>query len=280
MFRRLLALLLILPSLAFAQQSWPVYENIYLNDYAGIIDEDAETRIVKQIQVLREETGVELTVLTLPTRQGFTPSATMEDFATGLFNHWGIGDANRNDGVLVMVLRNDREMRIELGDGYDRAFNREAQDIIDRVFIPAFKRDAYSEGIEAGTDAVIARIARVHASGETPSRELTAEEVTPWVLGTLFAIMSGIALFWRRISDRLTRCPKCGERGIHTKRKTLTRATRSRTGRGEKTTTCPHCDHHFVTGYTIPRISSSSSSSSGGSFGGGSSSGGGASGRW
>lgn len=93
------------------------------------------------------------------------------------------------------------------------------------------------------------------------------------------AVIAGVAIFGRRISDRFTRCPECGERGIHRKKHVLESATRATSGRGERITDCPHCGYHGVVSYTIPRITRSSSSS-GGSFGGGSSSGGGASGRW
>lgn len=279
---RLVALLACLwPALATAQ-SWPVYENIYVNDYARVLPEDVETRIKRQLETLRDETGVEATVLTLNTRGGFTPSDTMEEFATGLFNAWGIGDAARNDGILILVLRDDRQMRIELGSGYGRAFNREAQDIIDRVFLPEFRNDDYADGIEDGTDAVIERIARVHWNGEQPPERASDDDggVLGWVLGTL-AVLGGIAAaFSRKIIDRFRTCPDCGERGMHTTRHRLRAPTRSRTGSGEKITDCPHCGYHAVVPYTIPMITSSSSSSSGGSFGGGSSSGGGASGSW
>lgn len=274
----------LLPGLALAQQSesWPLHANTYVNDYADLLPEDVEGRITRSLEVLREETGVEATVLTLPTRRGYTPSPTMEDFATGLFNHWGIGDAARDDGVLVMVLSDDREMRIELGAGYPPAFDDEAQDIIDRVFLPAFSDGDFAEGIEDGTDAVTRRIARVHAGGDAPefARDGADEDgVLGWVLGTLVVIGSLVAVFWRRIRDRLSRCPDCGERGLHSRRVTQRRATRNATGHGETLIDCPHCGYHAVRSFTIPRVTSSSSSS-GGSFGGGSSSGGGASGRW
>ena len=282
----LLTLLSLVPLTLRAQdnaESWPVYENVYVNDYAGVIDLDAETRIKGQLELLRTETGVEATVLTLPTRQGFTAAPTMEDFATRLFNHWGIGNAERNDGILILVLVNDREMRVELGSGYPAAFDRQAQDIIDRIMLPAFRNENFSEGIEDGTDAVITRIARDHAAGVTPEDnwqpEASGDGPIQWLLG-LFAVVAGlIAVFSRKIIDRFRRCPSCGERGVDTIRNRLVAPTRHATGRGEKIMDCPHCGYHAVTPYTIPRITSSSSGSSGG-FGGGSSSGGGASGRW
>ncbi len=280
MKRLALALFLVLPALAYGQ-SWPVFENTYVNDYANVIDEDAETRIRRNLEVLREETGIEATVLTIYTRWGFQSSGSLETFATGLFNHWGIGDADRNDGILVLVVSEDREMRIELGAGYPKGFNREAQDIIDRVFLPAFKAGNMSNGIEDGTDATLKRIARAHAAGEAPPA--SSGSGTGWGLfaffGAMLAGFIGLFAFGRRIRDRFSRCPGCGRRGIHTHTKVLDAATKTRKGRGEKTVTCNYCDYHHTSTYSISRVSSSSSSS-GGSFGGGSSSGGGASGRW
>lgn len=275
---RLAALFLafVLPT-ALLAQSWPVYETTYVNDYADIIEQGAEERITTALKSLREETGIEATVLTLYTRQGFG-SGSLEDFATGLFNHWGIGNAERNDGILVLVVSQDREMRVELGAGYGTAFNREAQDIVDRVFLPAFRDGDFSTGIEDGTGAVISRIARVNYAGEQPvPSEGSNDGPVGAVLAAILTLVAGLAIFGRRITDRFRRCPQCGARGMHTDRHTLTSATTSATGMGEKTVTCGRCGYTNTSTYTIPRRSRSSSSSS---FGGGSSSGGGASGRW
>lgn len=278
----LIALLtaLLLPALALAQD-YPSYDNIWVNDQAQVLSDPAEERITAELQRLAEETGVQATVLTLHTRWGY-PGESLEAFATALFNDWGIGDAARNDGILVLVLTTDREMRIELGSGYPAGYNAVAQEIIDDVFVPAFGQADFEGGIEAGTTAVADRIAREHAAGNAPQPvaqdDDTGNAARIGVFGALFAVFAGWIAFGRRISDRFRRCPSCGARGIHTTRETLERATRASTGRGRKTVACPHCGHEDSSTYTISRTRSSSSS--GGSFGGGSSSGGGASGRW
>lgn len=281
--KRLFALLFILWPAFAAAQSWPVHENIYVNDYANVIEEGAEQRITAQLKALREQTGVEATVLTIYTRWGFESTGSLEAFATGLFNNWGIGNAERNDGILILVVSEDREMRIELGSGYGSGFNREAQDIVDRVFLPEFRDGDFSNGIETGTDAVIARIAQVQAAGGEPAADSGGGSGGGgWLFGAIAAIFGGVialAVFGRRIRDRFARCPSCGRRGIHTVKNVLEKATSTSTGEGERDVTCPHCGYHDVVRYTIPMVTRSSSSS-GGSFGGGSSSGGGASGRW
>lgn len=278
----LIALLaaLLLPTVASAQD-YPAYDNIWVNDQADVLGEPTEQRLRAELQQLADETGVQATVLTLHTRWG-SPGASLEGFATGVFNEWGIGDAARNDGILVLVLTTDREMRIELGSGYPVGYDAVAQEIIDDIFIPAFGQADFEGGIEAGTQAVADRIAREHAAGNPPQpvsgRDGAGRSARVGVLGALFAIFAVWVTFGRRISDRIRRCPSCGARGVHTSREILQSATRQSTGRGRRTVTCPHCGHESRSIYTIARAGRSSSS--GGSFGGGSSSGGGASGRW
>ena len=271
---------LLLPALAVAQD-YPSYDNIWVNDQASVLDDPAEERITASLQALADETGVQATVLTMHTRWGY-PGDSLESFATALFNDWGIGDATRNDGILVLVLTEDREMRIELGSGYPGGYDAVAKEIIDDVFIPAFGKADFQGGIGAGTDVVIQRIAREHAAGNAPapvSGESDAGDKFGLGLGALVVVILGaVAIFGQRIADRFRRCPSCGARGVQTTRDVLEAATRTATGQGRKTITCPHCGHEEHSTYTISRVRRSSSSS--GSFGGGSSSGGGASGRW
>ena len=58
-------------------------------------------------------------IITLESQAPYAPDETLEEFATNLFNDSGIGDATRNDGILVLVLPDDRAMRIERGAGYN-----------------------------------------------------------------------------------------------------------------------------------------------------------------
>ncbi len=284
MKRPLIAYLILLPALLFGaqvpalaqSQTWPDHQTTFVNDYADIIDEATEARLVKELKTLRDETGVEATILTLYSRRAYGTSLSLEAFATGLFNHWGIGDAEQNGGILIYVSPYDREMRIELGAGYPRGFDRVAGNIIDDFFIPAFKKQEYAKGIEDGSIAVFSQIARPFHAGEAPPS--TGPSDGTLVAGVLVALgLAGLGFFGLR---KYRRCPQCGQRGgLRTQRETLKKATKTRKGKGERRVTCRHCDYLAISTYTVA-TTSSASSSSGGSFGGGSSSGGGASGSW
>lgn len=276
---RHIALALTLLALATTQataQQYPDYSSITVNDFADLLDEAAQSRLDAQLNELRRDTGIEMTLVTLQSQQPWRPDMELEPFATGLFDHWGIGDKTRNDGILVLVLRADRAMRIELGAAYGRDWDRAAARVIDRSFLPAFREDRYQDGIEAGVSDTIDTIARPFLAGEDAPK---GGGDTPWlfITGVIAAIIA--VIFRQPLGDqfaRLRRCPNCGARSLSRTRKVLTKSSRKAKGSGERTTRCSNCDYINRTPYTIPRLSSGSSSS----FGGGSSGGGGASGRW
>lgn len=275
MMYRLAVLLFLLCAPAQAQD-YPPRPDRPITDLADLLPAEAEARLSAQIDALRAETGIELLVLTIESRAPYAAAPTMEAFATDLFNTWGIGDAARNDGILIYVARSDREMRIELGEGFGSDWNIYARDVIASNFLPFFRDDRYAEGIERGTNATIRDIARPFAAdAPAPAPPQDNDWITLVLMGA--AMVAFIARQW--IGDFATRfsaCPNCGARSLRRTRKVLRRATRTHGGAGRRTTRCSQCNYKDETRYTIPRRAATRSSSSGG----GRSSGGGASGRW
>ncbi len=142
--------------------TFPGYQEIYVNDYYDLLDPEAEARIRSDLIELYDRAGIEMTVLTIQDMAFYGYEGSLESFATALFNEWGIGNASRNDGVLILVSRYDRRMRIELGSGYPAARDADMQRVIDGYFLPAFRRDAYQEGIETGVEETIRTLAGVY----------------------------------------------------------------------------------------------------------------------
>jgi len=82
---------------------------------------------------------------------------SIERYAQELFNHWGIGRESRNYGMLLLISKDDRRARIELGGAWGSRHNATAYDIMDNLIIPAFKQGQFSRGIldgVRGMDAV------------------------------------------------------------------------------------------------------------------------------
>jgi hypothetical protein len=139
-------------------QSFPDYTSTTVNDFADLLPEAEERALSQRLTNLERETGVELTVVTLPTQAAYAPEMTLEAFATALFNHWGVGKAETNDGVMILVFRDDRAMRLELGAAYGRDWDRVAQDVVERHFLNAFGAGDYVRGLTWGTEQTIERI--------------------------------------------------------------------------------------------------------------------------
>lgn len=275
---------LFLPLAAMAQ-GLPEPMSDRINDFADLLPPEAEARVAEMLQQGREETGVHVVLVTIERMaQNGGVGEPIADYAKRLFNAWGIGDKDRDDGILILVARTDREMRVALGAGYPVIWDNAAQRVIDRYMLPEFKEDRYAEGIEAGVAATFDLIARPFTAGQAvPEAESwQPEDALPFAFVGIFALMAAAPFLRGRLGDLLTRlraCPNCGHRAQRRWREVVTPASRAAAGEGITHYHCDHCGTDRSERYTIPRRSSSSGSGSSG-FGGGSSSGGGASGRW
>jgi uncharacterized protein len=278
---RILALLLLLPFAANAQD-YPQPISDTVSDFADLLDPAQEAQIAQTLMASRDETKVHITLVTMAHISDFGGSGqSIETYAKNLFNAWGVGDATRNDGILILVAKDDREMRIALGRGYDPVYDGYAQRVIDRDMLPAFKTDNYVQGIEAGVQSAIDRIARPFASNQTP--QPVEEPNDSWLFGLFGLGAAGVMAmaFRRKIGDFLTRfraCPNCGQRTQTRTSSVETAATKTIAGLGVQITYCSNCQREHRQTYPIPIRSNTGSGNSG--FGGGKSSGGGASGKW
>jgi uncharacterized protein len=135
---------------------YPKSENKYVNDFAKAIDSADAERIKKSLESVEEQTGIEICVVTINSISDYQGTETnFEKFATGLFNTWGIGKQDKNNGVLLLAAIKDRKVRIELGSGYPSSHNQIAAQIIKTDIVPYFKQSQYSRGIYEGSMAII-----------------------------------------------------------------------------------------------------------------------------
>ena len=134
---------------------------------------------------LKHDTGVEAVVVTIDSIGDYdTGDETIESFATNLFNTWGIGDRERNDGVLILVAVKDRGVRVEISAGYGDTRNAGMQEVINEHMLPHFKEENYSRGIYLGARAVVGKLTGIwpedlsQGASDTnlaPSREMVGQ---------------------------------------------------------------------------------------------------------
>ncbi|MEV4642475.1 TPM domain-containing protein [Actinoplanes sp. NPDC049548] len=129
--------------------------------------------------LLRDEKAAsdEIAVAVVPT----TGDDSIEDWSTGLFNTWGVGKKDENNGVLLVVAIDDHHVRLETGRGLgDRLTDDEAQRIVDDVITPPFTDEQYPQGILAGLDEVRRTLGhRIPANARLESLAASAPNAEP-----------------------------------------------------------------------------------------------------
>lgn len=154
--RRLFLLLLLLLGLAApaAAQKFPPLTGRVV-DTAGLLDAGQKQALSQKLEALEKASSRQLVVATVPDLQGYPP----EDYGYKLGRAWGIGQKGANNGVILLVAKNDHKVRIEAGYGLEPiltdAFNK---DVIDEKIVPAFKAGDFPGGINAGADALIQQL--------------------------------------------------------------------------------------------------------------------------
>ena len=155
--------LLLQPAPVLAQIDFPARTGRVV-DEAGILSEAAERRLTDKLAFHENQTTNQVVVVTLPTLQG----QTIERFGQALGNHWGIGQAGRDNGVLLVVALREREVRIEVGTGLEGVLTDHlAKIIIETEITPHFKRGDFEAGVGGGTTAILQAIDGTY---EAPSK--------------------------------------------------------------------------------------------------------------
>ena len=121
-------------------------------DQAGMIDSNATAMIQRQSYNHERATGNQVIVVTLPDLQG----QAIEEYGYQLGRHWGIGQGSANNGVLLLIAKAERQVRIEVGYGLEgQLTDAVASNIIYQVIRPAFKKGQFSQGIQVGVQSII-----------------------------------------------------------------------------------------------------------------------------
>ncbi|WP_207262906.1 YgcG family protein [Pseudomonas sp. GW101-3H06] len=121
-------------------------------DNARMIEPSVRDQLTQQLQAHEKVTGEQLVVVTLPDLQG----TDIADFGYQLGRYWGIGQKDKNNGALLIVARDERKLRIEVGYGLeDRLTDAQSSVIIQQVITPAFKAGNFSKGISDGVAAML-----------------------------------------------------------------------------------------------------------------------------
>lgn len=166
-----------------------------VSDYAKLLDESQRETLESQLVELERDTSAEVALVTM----GSTGNESIEDYATRLFNTWGIGKKGRDNGVLVLVAVQDRAIRIEVGYGLEGVLpDGLAGAVIRDAFLPRFRDNDYAGGVRAGMAQVIEIVRRnepLTADQLAVIQRAAAEAGKSWDMAWLFAAFAAVGAF-------------------------------------------------------------------------------------
>ncbi|PKO84043.1 MAG: hypothetical protein CVU17_05545 [Betaproteobacteria bacterium HGW-Betaproteobacteria-11] len=123
-----------------------------VNDLTGTLDAATQARLESRLAAFEQKKGAQVAVLVLPSVQ----PESIEQFGIRLAEAWKIGRKGVDDGAILIVAKDDRQLRIEVGYGLEGALNdATAKRIISEIITPRFRDGDFATGIEAGVDAML-----------------------------------------------------------------------------------------------------------------------------
>jgi uncharacterized protein len=191
---------------AAAGPSFPDWGRAAVVDAAGVIPDEQEAQLNARIVAWVHSSGHQLAVVTVPSLDG----QSIEDYANGLLRHWGLGRAGANDGAILLLAPNDRQVRIEVGYGLEGVLtDAVSSQIIAQTIAPALRQGDIAGALSAGADRIMA--AAVLDPAEARAMTLAATQAQesrslPWGMILLIgipAIIGGLFAFDRYAARRM-----------------------------------------------------------------------------
>lgn len=182
-FLLLLSCLVILPFSAGAFDIPPVQG--YVNDFAGLLSPAAKNQIEQFLRNFDASDSTQVVVVTVPNLQG----EPVDMVALQIAEAWKIGQKGKDNGALLLIGKEDRKMRIEVGRGLEgKLTDLLAGRIVDNEIAPRFKKGDFEGGIAAGVNAIVQSVrGEYKGTGKTGGRKKNAG--VWWLFPLLFFVL-------------------------------------------------------------------------------------------
>ncbi len=146
-------LILLLLAAAARAETFPPTPTHRVTDESHILTPAAAQSLEAELAKFEHDTTNQVIVAIYPHMDS---AATLDDYATRLFNAWGVGQAGKNNGVALLIFSDDRKLRITVGSGLETALpDTLCQKIVDTDLLPNFKAAKYDDGVTAATHSIL-----------------------------------------------------------------------------------------------------------------------------
>lgn len=164
-----------------------------VTDITGTLSTSEQQSLTQQLQDITQKTRAQVAVLIVPS----TGDDSIEQYATRVFNNWRLGDAKRNDGILIIVAWSDRTVRIQVGYGLEeKVTDALAGDIIRSNMIPAFKQQKLAQGLELAINALNNQLTSQHQYPANPSEIESASSSDHYYFAIFWVFAVMFFPFW------------------------------------------------------------------------------------
>jgi uncharacterized protein len=164
--------------------------NGHVNDYAAMLGTASERQLEAMLTEFEEKESTQIVVLTIPSLQG----DSLEDFSLRVAEAWKIGQTKLDNGAILLIAKNDRKIRIEVGYGLEgRLTDLVAGRIIRNVIAPQFKSGRFDQGITDGVAAMIDAVRGEYSVADAPRQPHQAQKGVPYIaLLALFFLINAL----------------------------------------------------------------------------------------
>jgi uncharacterized protein len=167
----------------------------YVSDFAGVVDAQSRSVLDQYSANIEKATGAQMAFVTIPTLQG----EPIEDVANDLFHAWGIGQKNKDNGVLLLLVVQDRRSRLEIGNGLEEILPDGFDGLLLENMRPELRAGQYGPAMITAAQAIGEVIAKskgvtVAAPGPVSAmhpRVIQHRREIPWL-----PILFGLFIFW------------------------------------------------------------------------------------
>lgn len=133
-----------------------------VNDLADLLSPETERQLESRLAELEETTGTQVAILTIPSLEG----EVLEDYSLQVAETWELGRGAFDDGALLLIARDERKMRLEIGYGLEPVLTDAlCRRILDEILRPHFRAGEFDDGVDAAVEAIVMV---VKGEGELP----------------------------------------------------------------------------------------------------------------
>lgn len=181
---------LLFPVIGIAQKTVPEPTQYLVNDYAGILSRSEVVALGQKLRDYVAETSTQIVIVTEESLKGDDPFSYAQRLATA----WGIGGGDNDNGVLIYMAMQDRQIRIQTGRGTEGFLpDVTAKRIIENIIVPAFRSGDYYRGLDRATNAIM-DLGRGEYTGDGRTGN-GGDRIPGWII-IVFIILLILILSW------------------------------------------------------------------------------------